>query len=60
MAKTISGEAEGWSVATTYEKYEPPVLTPLGNARDLLAGSTGPYADATPDPENPMDGQDHP
>jgi hypothetical protein len=31
--------------------YEPPTLTPLGNARELLAGATGSIADATPDPE---------
>jgi hypothetical protein len=27
-------------------KYEPPRLTPLGNARDLLAGGTGTKFDA--------------
>lgn len=27
--------------ATSEAKYEPPRLTPLGNARDLLAGTTG-------------------
>lgn len=34
--------------------YEPPKVTPLGNVRDLLAGSIGTGADAgPPDPENP-------
>jgi hypothetical protein len=26
--------------------YEPPTVTPIGNARDLLAGSAGSVADA--------------
>jgi hypothetical protein len=31
--------------------YEPPTLTALGNARELLAGAGGSITDATPDPE---------
>ena len=30
--------------------YEPPTVTPIGNARDLLAGSVGTSTDATPVP----------
>ncbi len=31
--------------------YEPPVLTSLGNARELLAGADGSIPDTGPDPE---------
>jgi len=30
-------------------RYEPPKVTPLGNVRDLLAGSSGTQLDADPD-----------
>jgi hypothetical protein len=30
------------------EPYEPPVLTTVGNARELLGGASGPVADACP------------
>lgn len=31
--------------------YEPPKVTPLGNVRDLLAGSSGTQDDQDPDQE---------
>lgn len=33
--------------------YEPPKLTHIGNARDLLAGATGTQADGNPSPIRP-------
>jgi len=32
--------------------YEPPMLTPIGNARDLLAGGLGTTPDGSPFPPN--------
>ena len=59
MLKTKSDEAEERTIAATaHDVYEPPALTPLGNARELLAGETGTYTDANPDPLNPQDGQE--
>jgi len=33
--------------------YEPPKVTPLGNVRDLLAGSFGTQDDGSPDDTRP-------
>lgn len=33
--------------------YEAPILKPIGNVRDLLAGGQGSGVDAPPDPELP-------
>jgi hypothetical protein len=34
-------------------EYAPPTVTPIGNARDLLAGNAGSVPDAVPIPGKP-------
>jgi len=38
------------------EQYEPPRLTHVGNARDLLAGAAGTQPDVPPSPIRPQRG----
>jgi hypothetical protein len=40
VASDVEGEASG------SKQYQPPKVTPLGNARDLLAGTSGSLDDS--------------
>jgi hypothetical protein len=44
--ETVDSQASLTAVGDGAGTYEAPRLTPLGNARDLLAGSTGTKFDA--------------
>lgn len=46
-ADTVTGTQ---AAESTRRKYQPPVLTPLGNVRDMLAADNGPsFDDLSPD-----------
>jgi hypothetical protein len=52
MAETtrFSEPVEGDLHGRARDGYQPPRLTPIGNARDLLAGCNGSIADVPPAP----------
>jgi hypothetical protein len=55
MSQNVSDKtSEERVLSTNQEAYEPPLLTPLGNARELLAGADGSITDMVIDPENPI------
>jgi hypothetical protein len=49
MADEVNSSTQSVDSDREARSYEPPTLTHLGNARDLLAGSSGTATDA-PDP----------
>ncbi len=51
MSNKLTMKVDGPSEVSATGIYEPPTLTPLGNARELLAGAGGSITDVTPDPE---------
>jgi hypothetical protein len=55
MSDKMTSEAGAKTPGSVEEKatYEPPRLTHVGNARDLLAGATGTVPDASPAPLRP-------